>query len=40
MKKKLLSLLLVFCLAVLPMTGASAAYAPKYTAYADTSVSG
>ncbi len=36
MKKKFLSLLLVFCLAVLPMTGASAAYAPKYTAYADT----
>ena len=36
MKKKLLSLLLILCLTALPIAGASAAYAPKYTAYADT----
>ena len=36
MKKKLLSLLLILCLTALPIAGASAAYAPKYTVYADT----
>lgn len=36
MKKKLLSLLLILCLTALPIAGASAAYAPEYTVYADT----